>query len=62
MPKEQGMGQVGLHDAARAFALCGVALWLAGCNARGDTPPKAAPPPAEVTVMRAQPRAVTLTE
>lgn len=56
------MGQCGLHGAARAFALCGVALWLAGCNARGDTPPKAAPPPAEVTVMRAQPRAVTLTE
>jgi membrane fusion protein (multidrug efflux system) len=37
-------------------------LWLAGCNARGDTPPKPAPPPAEVTVIRAQPRAVTLAE
>jgi len=56
------MGQCGLHDTARALALCGVALWLAGCNARGDTPPKAAAPPAEVTVMRAQPRPVTLTE
>jgi membrane fusion protein (multidrug efflux system) len=37
-------------------------LWLAGCNARGDTPPKPAPAPAEVTVVRAQPRAVTLIE
>ena len=36
------------------------ALWLAGCNARGD-PPKQAPPPTEVSVLRAQPRAVTLT-
>jgi membrane fusion protein (multidrug efflux system) len=40
---------------------CWVALWLAGCNARGD-PPKQAPPPAEVAVLRAQPRAVALTE
>jgi membrane fusion protein (multidrug efflux system) len=40
---------------------CWVALWLAGCNARGD-PPKQAPPPAEVGVLRAQPRAVALTE
>lgn len=60
------MGQSWLRDAAphaaRGVALCAVALWLAGCNARGDTPPKAAPPPAEVTVIRAQPRAVTLTE
>lgn len=37
------------------------ALWLVGCNAHGDAP-KQAPPPAEVTVMRAAPRAVALTE
>jgi membrane fusion protein, multidrug efflux system len=37
------------------------ALWLAGCNARGDAP-KQAPPPVEVSVLRAQARAVTLTE
>ena len=43
-----------------AFGLAAAAL--AGCNARGDTPSKAAPAPAEVTVMRAQPRAVTLVE
>jgi membrane fusion protein (multidrug efflux system) len=43
-------------------ALCLALVCLAGCNARGDTPPKQAPPPPEVTVMRAQPRAVTLTE
>jgi membrane fusion protein (multidrug efflux system) len=36
-------------------------LWLAGCNARGD-PPKPAPAPTEVSVLRAQARAVTLTE
>jgi membrane fusion protein, multidrug efflux system len=38
------------------------AVWLAGCNARGDAPAKQAPPPAEVTVLRAEARAVTLTE
>jgi membrane fusion protein (multidrug efflux system) len=38
------------------------AVLLAGCNAHGDAPAKPAPPPAEVTVMRAQPRAVTLVE
>ena len=48
--------------AARAVPLCWVALWLAGCNARGDAPPKQAPPPPEVTVLRAQAQAVTLTE
>ena len=48
--------------AARAVSLCWVALWLAGCNARGDAPPKQAPPPPEVTVLRAQAQAVTLTE
>jgi membrane fusion protein (multidrug efflux system) len=37
------------------------ALWLVGCNAHGDAP-KQAPPPAEVTVLRAAPRAVALTE
>jgi len=37
------------------------ALWLAGCNARGDAPPPAPPPP-EVTVLRLQPQAVTLSE
>ena len=37
------------------------AIVLAGCNARGDVPPKSAPP-AEVTVLRAQPRTVTLVE
>jgi membrane fusion protein (multidrug efflux system) len=46
----------------RGVALCLAGLWLAGCNARGDAPPKQAPPPAEVTVLRAQPRPVTLTE
>jgi membrane fusion protein (multidrug efflux system) len=46
----------------RGIALCLVGLWLAGCNARGDAPPKQAPPPPEVTVLRAQPRPVTLTE
>jgi membrane fusion protein (multidrug efflux system) len=49
------------RPAAVTVALGLAALWLAGCNARGDTPPKQAPP-AEVTVQRAQPRAVTLTE
>lgn len=38
------------------------ALWLAGCDARGDGSTKQAPPPAEVTVVRAEARAVTLTE
>jgi membrane fusion protein (multidrug efflux system) len=38
------------------------AILLAGCNAHGDAPAKPSPPPAEVTVMRAQPRAVTLVE
>src|ERR1700756_3982514 len=47
---------------ASPAALCLAALWLAGCNARGDTPPRQAPPPPEVTVLRAQPRPVTLTE
>jgi membrane fusion protein, multidrug efflux system len=48
---------------ASGFVTLGLAaLWLAGCNARGDAPAKQAPPPAEVTVLRAQPRAVTLTE
>jgi membrane fusion protein (multidrug efflux system) len=42
-----------------AFGLA--AAGLAGCNARGDTPPKPAPP-AEVTVMRMQARPVTLVE
>ena len=37
-------------------------LSLAGCNARGDAPQKQAPPPTEVTALRATPRAVTLTE
>jgi len=44
------------------IALGLAALCLAGCNARGDAPAKQAPPPAEVTVLRAQPRTVTLTE
>jgi len=47
--------------AAGVVALGLAGLWLAGCNARGD-PPKQAPPPIEVSVLRAQPRAVTLTE
>jgi membrane fusion protein, multidrug efflux system len=47
--------------AAGVVALGLATLWLAGCNARGD-PPKQAPPPTEVSVLRAQPRAVTLTE
>jgi len=34
---------------------------LAGCSARGDVPAKSAPP-AEVTVLRAQPQTVTLVE
>ena len=46
----------------RSVGLCLAALWLAGCNARGDTPPKQPPPPPEVTVLRVQPRAITLTE
>jgi len=54
-------GAARMH-AARAVWLCWVALWLAGCNARGDAPPKQAPPPPEVTVLRAQAQAVTLTE
>jgi membrane fusion protein (multidrug efflux system) len=37
-------------------------LWLAGCDARGDAPAGAAPPPAEVNVLRVEPRSVTLTE
>jgi membrane fusion protein, multidrug efflux system len=45
-----------------AVALAMSATLLAGCNARGDMPAKAAPPPAEVTVLKAQPRAVTLVE
>ncbi|HEY4037965.1 MAG TPA: efflux RND transporter periplasmic adaptor subunit [Burkholderiaceae bacterium] len=48
--------------AATLLALALPTSWLAGCNARGDPPAKQAPPPAEVTVLRAQPRAVTLTE
>jgi len=48
--------------AANFLALALATVWLAGCNARGDAPAKQAPPPAEVTVLRAQPRAVTLTE
>ncbi|HEX4585243.1 MAG TPA: efflux RND transporter periplasmic adaptor subunit [Burkholderiaceae bacterium] len=52
----------GLRSAAVPIVFGLAALWLAGCNARGDTPPKPAPPPAEVTVIRAQPRAVTLAE
>jgi membrane fusion protein, multidrug efflux system len=47
--------------AAGVVALGLAALWLAGCNARGD-PPKQAPPPTEVSVLRVQARAVTLTE
>jgi membrane fusion protein, multidrug efflux system len=47
--------------AAGIVALGLAALWLAGCNARGD-PPKQAPPPIEVSVLRAQAHAVTLTE
>jgi membrane fusion protein (multidrug efflux system) len=47
--------------AARSLARCLAALLLAACNARGDAPPKAPPPP-EVAVMRVQPRGVTLTE
>jgi membrane fusion protein (multidrug efflux system) len=47
---------------AGAAALALATAWLAGCNARGDAPTKQAPPPAEVTVLRAQARAVTLTE
>lgn len=43
-------------------ALCLALVWLAGCNARGDTPPKQPAPAPEVTVLRAQPRAVMLTE
>ncbi len=39
-----------------------LAVLLAGCIARGDTPPKSTPPPVEVAVLRAQPRAVTLVE
>lgn len=54
------------RGAQRALAIWTVApalaaLWLVGCNAHGDAP-KQAPPPAEVTVMRAAPRAVALTE
>src|SRR5258707_13341189 len=37
------------------------AVVLAGCSARGDVPAKSAPP-AEVTVLRAQPQTVTLVE
>jgi membrane fusion protein (multidrug efflux system) len=44
------------------LALTLVTILLSGCNARGDTPPKSAPPPPEVAVLRAQPRSVTLTE
>jgi membrane fusion protein, multidrug efflux system len=47
--------------AAGIVALGLAALWLAGCNARGD-PPKQAPAPTEVSVLRVQARAVTLTE
>jgi membrane fusion protein (multidrug efflux system) len=55
-----------LGSAQRALAIgiltpCLAALWLVGCNAHGDAP-KQAPPPAEVTVLRAAPRAVALTE
>jgi membrane fusion protein, multidrug efflux system len=46
---------------APTAGLCLAAVVLAGCNARGDTAPKS-PPPVEVTVLRAQPRAVTLVE
>ena len=48
--------------AASFLALALPAVWLAGCNARGDGPAQQAPPPAEVTVLRAKARAVTLTE
>jgi len=48
--------------AAVTVALGLSAVWLAGCNARGDPPPKQGPPPAEVTVLRAQARPVTLVE
>jgi membrane fusion protein, multidrug efflux system len=48
--------------AVKFLTLALAIAWLAGCNARGDGPAKQAPPPAEVTVLRAQPRAVTLTE
>jgi membrane fusion protein (multidrug efflux system) len=47
--------------AAGMVAAAAVAL-LSGCNARGDTPAKPAPPPAEVTVIKAQARPVTLVE
>jgi len=54
------------HNAATfatgIVALGLAALWLAGCNAHGDQPPKQVPPPVEVAVLRAEPRAVTLTE
>ena len=55
-------GGAAARGAAVAVAFGLAAAGLAGCNARGDASPKAAPPPAEVTVMRAQPRAVTLVE
>ncbi len=55
-------GRRGVAPRLAPFALTLVTILLSGCNARGDTPPKAAPPPAEVTVLRAQPRSVTLTE
>jgi membrane fusion protein, multidrug efflux system len=46
----------------RAVAAVAAAALLSGCNARGDTPAKPAPPPAEVTVIKMQPRPVTLVE
>jgi len=45
-----------------SLAFASAAMALAGCNAKGDTPAKPVPPPAEVTVVRAQARTVTLTE
>jgi membrane fusion protein, multidrug efflux system len=59
------MGDGRSHDrgapAAGIAAIGLAALLLAGCNARGD-PPKQAPPPTEVNVVRTQPHTITLTE
>jgi membrane fusion protein, multidrug efflux system len=59
--RERLLRAMALTSAARTAGFCLAAIVLAGCNARGDTPPKP-PPPVEVTVLRVQPQAVTLVE
>jgi membrane fusion protein, multidrug efflux system len=56
------MRSLRLRHPVSFVALSLTAIWLTGCNARGDAPAKQAPPPPEVAVLRAQPRTVTLTE